>query len=123
MPPRKRISNRQAATTSYRHPETKVLIRPEAGAQARFNKKKPTATWRHDSSLAPELQWDASNPTRKLGRLIVKTQGYDERIERKQSAAARWVAAVNRDGRFGQWSCLLLKERAAIAEEIRNRLA
>ena len=45
-----------AHTASYQHPEAKALIRPEAGAQTRFKKKKPAAPWRYDSSLAPELQ-------------------------------------------------------------------
>jgi len=66
MPPRKKASS-QATTASYQHTEAKALIRPEAGAQTRFKKKKPTATWRYDSSLAPELQWDAGNPAREQG--------------------------------------------------------
>lgn len=67
MPPRKKKTSSQASTASYHHPEAKALIRPEAGAQTRFKKKKPTATWRYDSSLAPELQWDAGNPAREQG--------------------------------------------------------
>ncbi len=55
------------STASYRHPDAQALIRPEAGAQTRFRKKKPAATWRYDSSLAPELQWDAQNPAREQG--------------------------------------------------------
>ena len=54
-------------TASYQHPEAKALIRPEAGAQTRFKKKKSAATWRYDSSLAPELQWDAQHPAREQG--------------------------------------------------------
>lgn len=47
-------------TRDYRHGETKALMRPEAGAQENFpaNKLKPPQTYRYDSSLAPELQWD-----------------------------------------------------------------
>lgn len=47
-------------TRDYRHGETKALMRPEAGAQENFpaNKLKPPKTYRYDSSLAPELQWD-----------------------------------------------------------------
>ena len=67
MPPRKKKTSSQATTASYQHTEAKALIRPEAGAQTRFKKKKPTATWRYDSSLAPELQWDAGNPAREQG--------------------------------------------------------
>ena len=54
-------------TASYQHTEAQAIIRPEAGAQTRFKKKKPTATWHYDSSLAPELQWDALNPAREQG--------------------------------------------------------
>ena len=55
------------STASYQHPDAHALIRPEAGAQTRFKKKKAAATWRYDSSLAPELQWDAQNPAREQG--------------------------------------------------------
>jgi type III restriction enzyme len=34
---------------------------------------------------------------------IVETKGFDELAEVKAAAARRWVAAVNADGRFGQW--------------------
>ena len=57
----------KSSTASYQHPDAQALIRPEAGAQTRFKKKKPAATWRYDSSLAPELQWDALNPAREQG--------------------------------------------------------
>ena len=56
-----------ATTASYQHVEAKAIIRPEAGAQTRFKKKKPAATWHYDSSLAPELPWDALNPAREQG--------------------------------------------------------
>ena len=59
------------STASYQHPDAQALIRPEAGAQTRFKKKKPAATWRYDSSLAPELQWDALNPAREQGEAHV----------------------------------------------------
>ena len=62
-----------AHTASYQHPEAKALIRPEAGAQTRFKKRKPAATWRYDSSLAPELQWDASHPAREQGEAHIAT--------------------------------------------------
>ena len=38
-----------ATTASYQHVEAQAIIRPEAGAQTRFKKKKPTATWHYDS--------------------------------------------------------------------------
>jgi adenine-specific DNA-methyltransferase len=49
---------------SYRYPDADLLARPEIGAQAHFKKAKPPATYRFDSSLAPELNWDGQNPAR-----------------------------------------------------------
>lgn len=64
---RVRKAPRAAQTASYQHPEAKALIRPEAGAQSRFKKAKPRRTYRYDSSLAPELQWDGQNQAREAG--------------------------------------------------------
>ena len=50
--------------------------------------------------------------------VIFETKGYDDRLEEKKAAAERWVSAVNRDGRYGRWSYVLLRDRATIAEEI-----
>jgi adenine-specific DNA-methyltransferase len=47
------------AAKSYTHPEAAQVSRPEIGSQDRFRDKKPPATYRYDSSLAPELRWDA----------------------------------------------------------------
>ncbi len=46
---------------SYEHPEAKSLLRPDIGTQAHFRKRKPPATYRYDSSLSPDLQWDGSS--------------------------------------------------------------
>ncbi|MBK9022301.1 MAG: VRR-NUC domain-containing protein [Sulfuritalea sp.] len=54
--------------------------------------------------------------------VIVETKGHDDRVQEKQNAAERWISAVNQDGRFGHWRYLLLRNRAAIAEEIRTEL-
>lgn len=54
--------------------------------------------------------------------LIVETKGHDDRLAEKQTAAARWIAAINADGRFGSWYWLLLREKARIAEEIQEQL-
>ncbi|HEX2779749.1 MAG TPA: hypothetical protein VHM30_09630, partial [Gemmatimonadaceae bacterium] len=35
--------------------------------------------------------------------LIIETKGYDELVGVKRTAAERWVAAVNADGRYGRW--------------------
>ena len=55
-------------------------------------------------------------------RIIVETKGLDDRLEEKTAAAERWVCAVNRDGRYGTWSYLLLRDRAKIAQEIAHEL-
>jgi adenine-specific DNA-methyltransferase len=73
------------STASYQHPEAKAVIRPEAGAQTRFKKKKPAATWRYDSSLAPELQWDDGHPAREQG---------EAHIARIQAAVAQMQATL-----------------------------
>ena len=57
---------------SYRHPEADLPARPEIGAQAHFKKAKPPATYRFDSSLAPELQWDGQNPARETAEALIK---------------------------------------------------
>jgi adenine-specific DNA-methyltransferase len=46
---------------SYVHPAESVPMRPEIGTQAHFRKKKPPKTYRYDSSLSPELDWDGGS--------------------------------------------------------------
>ena len=60
-----------ARTESYEFPEATLLARPEAGQQSRFRKKKPGATYRYDSSLAPEMNWDGQNPAREHGEWLI----------------------------------------------------
>jgi hypothetical protein len=67
MPPQKRTPTPVKDAASYRHPEVDLLARPEIGAQAHFKKIKAPATYRLDSSLAPELCWDGQNPAREHG--------------------------------------------------------
>ncbi len=50
-----------APARAYDHPTADAPLRPEVGTQTQFRKKKPPATYRYDSSLAPELQWDSAN--------------------------------------------------------------
>ncbi len=49
----------QPETRISEHPEAKTLLRPEVGTQASFRKKKPSQTYRCDSSLSPALSWAA----------------------------------------------------------------
>jgi adenine-specific DNA-methyltransferase len=57
-------------------------MRPDVGTQAQFKKKKPPKTYRFDSSLSPELDWDGQNPAREQGecliRQILETNSLDE---------------------------------------------
>jgi len=49
----------------------------------------------------------ATSPRR---HLILETKGYDPLEDVKRSAAERWVAAVNAEGRFGIWHYALVKK-------------
>lgn len=56
--------------------------------------------------------------------LIVETKGYDPLAETKRAAAERWVAAVNADGKHGNWKYLLVRKPTDIwgwLEELRLR--
>lgn len=57
-------------TRPYRHEGVTAPMRPEAGTQAQFKKRKPPAAYRYDSSLAPALEWD-ENPARPLGEWLL----------------------------------------------------
>lgn len=59
---------------SYTHPEVDQVSRPEVGTQDRFRDKKSPKTYRYDSSLAPELQWDAGSAgVRERAEELVRT--------------------------------------------------
>jgi adenine-specific DNA-methyltransferase len=64
-------SSIEARTESYSHPDATLVARPEAGQKSRFKKKKPKATYRYDSSLAPEMNWDGQNPAREHGEWLI----------------------------------------------------
>ena len=57
---------------NYDHTEPKALVRPEIGTQAHFKKTKAPAKYKYDSSLAPDLNWDA-NQARELGEWLLNT--------------------------------------------------
>jgi type III restriction enzyme len=52
-------------------------------------------------------------------RVILETKGYDPLKEVKRQAAERWVAAVNADGRFGQWRYVLIEKIAEVGDRLR----
>ncbi len=55
---------------SYVHPTDTVPMRPEIGTQANFRKKKAPRTYRYDSSLSPELEWDGATG-REVGEWLI----------------------------------------------------
>ena len=67
--PARKVGSKQRAD-AYRH-EHEAILRPEAGTQAQFRKKKPPRTYRYDSSLSPALDWDGSNAARELGEWLI----------------------------------------------------
>ena len=104
-----------ATTASYQHSEAKAIIRPEAGAQTRFKKKKPTATWLYDSSLAPELQWDAQNPARELGEArIAALQAAMATMQATLVDVQSQLAAAQPSQSAAELSALLLQTRAKL---------
>lgn len=54
----------------YQHDEQAVL-RPEAGTQAQFKKRREPKQYRYDNSLSPALDWDGQNHTRELGEWLL----------------------------------------------------
>jgi len=69
--PGKNAEPKEAKAESYRYPEAESPLRPEAGTQAQFKKKKPPVQYRYDSSLSPALEWDGQNGTRELGEWLL----------------------------------------------------
>lgn len=55
--------------------------------------------------------------------LILETKGYDPLKEIKQSAAERWVAAVNADGSHGRWQYCMISNANEVDDAINNAAA
>ena len=72
---------------TYRHAEATNLMRPEVGTQAQFKKKKSPKTYRYDSSLSPELVWDAKNSAREQGESLLKQILEAGKLEEAKAAA------------------------------------
>lgn len=62
--------NNPNQTSIYKH-NKETVQRPDVGVEAQFSNKKPSKTYRYDSSLAPELSWD-ENPDRELAEWLLK---------------------------------------------------
>ncbi len=69
--PGKSAEPKKTKAESYRYPEAESPLRPEAGTQAQFKKKKLPVTYHYDSSLSPALEWDGQNGTRELGEWLL----------------------------------------------------
>ena len=110
-----KVKSSTATTASYQHSEAKALIRPEAGTQTRFKKKKPTATWNYDSSLTPELQWDAQNPAREQGEArIAALQTALASMEATLAEVQSQLAAAKPSESAAELSTLLRQTRAQL---------
>ena len=75
----------------YKHPEASAMLRPVAGTQVQFRKKKKPVAYRYDASLSPALNWDGQNPAREQAE--AKIAALQQRIARDELAAAREDAA------------------------------
>ena len=105
------------STASYQHPDAHALIRPEAGAQTRFKKRKPAATWRYDSSLAPDLQWDAQNPAREQGEAhIAAVQAALAQMQATLGAVQQQLAAAQPSQPATELHQLLQHAQAQLAQ-------
>jgi adenine-specific DNA-methyltransferase len=66
-------------------------LRPDVGTQAQFKKKKPPVSYRYDSSLSPELDWD-DNPAREQAEALIKQILEAEDLETAKAAAHKLKA-------------------------------
>ena len=79
------MTNRATAddpVSAYIHPDT-AAQRPDIGMEPEFPKRKPAQTYRYDSSIAPEMQWDDS-PDRALAEFLINLMA--EAAERGEAA-------------------------------------
>ncbi len=90
--PRKASTTQPRDAQAYQHPAADLAARPEIGAQAHFKKAKTPATYRFDSSLAPELIWDGQNPAREEAESLIKAIQEAPTLAEAKAAAARLKA-------------------------------
>jgi adenine-specific DNA-methyltransferase len=75
---------------SYNHGQTHPQ-RPDIGTEPHFKKKKLPATYRYDSSIAPELSWD-ENPAREKAEALIAKILEAESLEEAKVAASQLKA-------------------------------
>ena len=90
---------REAST--YRHPEADSPLRPDVGTQPQFKKRKPPVTYRYDSSLSPELNWDGQSHARETGEALIREILEANSLEDAKHAAERLKAM---SGPFLNWA-------------------
>ena len=66
----RRPGNTRHSAQPYLHDEPAVL-RPDAGTQAQFKKRREPKHYKYDDSLAPALDWDGQNGVRELGEWLL----------------------------------------------------
>ena len=77
------------AAKPYTHPEATSAMRPEVGTQAQFRKKKAPKSYRYDSSLAPELEWDGQNPAREEAEALLRQISDAATLDQAKQAASQ----------------------------------
>jgi adenine-specific DNA-methyltransferase len=117
----------------YRHDEQESLLRPDAGLQVQFKKKKPPKTYRYDSSLDPELSWDINADREQAEALISKiisassldeARFAGEQLKRMSSPSLNWAGKAERREFTVPTLPLFVHERLstkAILESVKKR--
>ena len=77
---------------SYTHPDATSPRRPDVGTQAQFKKKKPAQTYRYDSSLSPQLEFDDRNPAREAAEALIRQILDAGTLEDAKAAASKLKA-------------------------------
>lgn len=78
-------------------------------------------TWRSTThEYRPDFLARLRHGDREVGTVILETKGYDPRTAVKVSAAQRWVAAVNHDGRHGRWAYRIVTDPTTTREALRS---
>ncbi|MFM6729499.1 MAG: DNA methyltransferase, partial [Microcystis panniformis] len=83
-------TNKKTEAKSYNHGEEHPQ-RPDIGTEPHFKKKKPPVTYRYDSSLSPELNWD-ENPAREEAEALIEQILAAEDLETAKIAARKLKA-------------------------------
>lgn len=71
---------------NYQHHNTTPMP-PDVGTQAQFQRKKAPAIYRHDPSLAPEMEWDGQHTAREEGEALIERILSAKTLEEAQLAA------------------------------------